>query len=74
VTIGKELSERLYASVWTSVGAQSRQAVQLEYRVTRRVSLLGTWESGTAETAGAFGGDVKFRMEFLRAPFSLLCP
>ena len=74
VTIGKELSERLYASVWTSVGAQSRQAVQLEYRLTRRVSLLGTWESGTAETAGAFGGDVKFRMEFLRAPFSLLCP
>lgn len=74
VTIGKELSERFYASAWTSIGAQSRQAMQLEYRWTRRVSLLGTWESGTAEAAGAFGGDVKFRLELVRSPLSLFCP
>lgn len=73
VTIGKELAERLYASASTSVGVQSRQTVQVEYRWSRRVSLLGTWESATADAAGAFGGDIKFRVEFLRSPFSLLC-
>lgn len=74
VTIGKELAERLYASASTSVGVQSRQTVQLEYRWSRRVSLLGTWESATAQAAGAFAGDIKFRVEFLRSPFSLMCP
>ncbi|MCX8071655.1 MAG: translocation/assembly module TamB [Candidatus Binatia bacterium] len=74
VTVGKELSERFYASASTSVGAQARQTVQLEYRLTRRVSLLGGWESATHEAAGAFSGDLKFRVEFLRAPFSLACP
>lgn len=74
VTIGKELAERLYASASTSIGVQSRQTVQLEYRWSRRVSLLGSWESASAEAAGAFGGDVKFRVEFVRSPLSLLCP
>ncbi|GIW43144.1 MAG: hypothetical protein KatS3mg077_0426 [Candidatus Binatia bacterium] len=74
VTVGKELGERLYASASTSVGTQSRQTMQLEYRWSRRVSLLGTWESATREASGVFAGDVKFRMEFVRAPFSLLCP
>jgi autotransporter translocation and assembly factor TamB len=71
VTIGKDLTERIRALGSSSFGTDARRSVQLEYRVTRRVSLLGTWESQTQEQAGAFGGDVKFRYEFRRLPFSL---
>ena len=71
VTIGKALTDQLHAVLWTTVGSLTRQAVQLEYRIGRRVSLLGSWESGTTTAAGAFGGDVKFRVEAYRVPFSL---
>lgn len=73
VTIGKALTDQLHAVLWTTVGSLTRQAVQLEYRVGRRVSLLGSWESGTTEAGGAVGGDVKFRFETYRVPFSI-CP
>lgn len=72
VTIGKDLTDQLRALAWTSFGVESRHAVQLEYRMTRRISLLGAWESDTRSGAGAFGGDVKFRYEFRRIRFSLL--
>lgn len=71
VTIGKALTDQLHAVLWTTVGSLTRQAVQLEYRIGRRVSLLGSWESGTTTAAGAFGGDIKFRVETYRVPFSL---
>ncbi|MBI3785321.1 MAG: translocation/assembly module TamB, partial [Deltaproteobacteria bacterium] len=71
VTIGKNLTDQLRALVWTEFGIVARQAVQLEYRVTRRVSLLGSWESETKQSAGAFEGDIKFRFDFRRVPFSL---
>jgi hypothetical protein len=45
--------------------------MQLEYQVTRRISLLSTWESRTQSQDEAFGGDVKFRYEFRTLPFSL---
>jgi hypothetical protein len=70
-TVGKAITDQLYASLATIVGFQSRQIVQLEYRVAQRVSLLGSWESGTTEAAGAFGGDIKFRIDSYRSPFSL---
>lgn len=72
VTIGKDLTDSLRALVWTSFGVEARRAVQLEYRVSRRISLLGAWESDTRSEAGVFGGDVKFRYEFRRVRFSLL--
>lgn len=72
VTVGKNLTDQLSASVWTSFGVQARQALQLEYRWTRRVSLLGSWESQVQSSAGAFGGAVKFRFEYWRMPFSLM--
>ena len=72
VTIGKDITERLRALASSSFGVDSRNSMQLEYRITRRISLLGTWESRTQQQAGAFGGDVKFRYEFRRLPFWLL--
>ncbi len=74
VTIGKDLTDRIRALAWTSFGVESRRAVQLEYRLSRSVSLLGSWESDAGSEAGAFGGDVKFRYEFRKVPFSLLNP
>ena len=72
VTIGKDISSRLRALASSSFGVDPRNTVLLEYRVTGRVSLLGDWESRTKSEAGAFGGDIKFRHEFRRWPFSLL--
>jgi translocation and assembly module TamB len=71
VTVGKDLSDQLSAVAWTSFGVQARQGVSLDYRWTRRVSLIPSWESQTQSSAGAFGGDVRFRFEFRRVPFSL---
>jgi autotransporter translocation and assembly factor TamB len=72
VTLGKDLTDRLRASVSAAFGVSTEQTAQLEYRLTRRISLVGSWEGQTAVQAGAFGGDVKFRYEFRRLPFSLL--
>lgn len=74
VTIGKDLTDRIRALAWSSFGVESRRAVQLEYRMSRSVSLLGSWESDAGSQAGAFGGDIKFRYEFRKVPFSLLNP
>lgn len=71
VTIGKDITARLRALASSSFGVEARNSTQLEYRITRRISLLGTWESRTQQQAGAFGGDVKFRYEFRKLPFSL---
>ena len=72
VTIGKDITDRIRALASTSFGVDARNTMQLEYRVTGRISLLGTWESATQSQAGAFGGDIKFRYEFRRVRFSLL--
>lgn len=72
VTIGKDLTDEFRASVSSSFGVESQRLVQLEYRMTHRFSLLGTWEGQTESQAGAFGGDLKFRYEFRTLPFSLL--
>lgn len=72
VRVGKRLTNRLKASVATSIGVRNRRWVELEYDLTRRISLLGTWEEETSSEAGAFGGGIKFRYEFRSVPFSLL--
>ncbi|MFI5397278.1 MAG: translocation/assembly module TamB domain-containing protein [Candidatus Binatia bacterium] len=72
VTIGKDLTERLRAAVSTTFGIGTERMVQLEYRLTRQMSLLGTWEGQTSQQSGAFGGDIKFHYEFRKVPFSLL--
>jgi autotransporter translocation and assembly factor TamB len=72
VTIGKNITDRLRAQAATSVGVNAQPRVQVEYRFTRRFSVLGTWGSDTKSEAGAFGGDIKYRYEFRRLPFTLL--
>ena len=66
-------AEDLTASVATTLGVDLQRSVNLEYRLSDRTSLLGTWESESEGQAGAIGGGVKFRREFRRIPgFSLL--
>lgn len=73
ISIGKDFTERLTASVASSFGTEGRRVVELEYRLTSRLSLLGSWESETDQEAGAFGGEFKFRRAFRRlSEFSLL--
>ena len=72
IRIGKRINNRIRASVATSIGVRSWRSVELEYDLTRRISLLSTWKEETRSEAGAFGGAVKFRYEFRRSPFSLL--
>jgi hypothetical protein len=62
----------LRATVSTAFGAVSERNVQVDYRLTRQLSLFGTWEAQTSEQSGAFGGGIKLRYEFRRMPFSLL--
>ncbi len=72
VTIGKDITDEFRVAASTSFGVDTQRMVQLEYRLTPRISLMGSWEGQTESEAGAFGGDIKFRYEFRRLPFSLL--
>lgn len=73
VKVSKDFSDDLTASVATTLGVDLQRTLDLEYRLTDRTSLLGTWESESEGQAGAIGGGVKFRREFRRIPgFSLL--
>jgi len=71
VTVGKEITERFSVQVSTRFGVEQRNRIRGEYRLTRRMSLLGDWENSTKSEAGAFGGGVTFRYEFRRLPYSL---
>lgn len=72
VKISKDFSDDLTASVATTLGVDLQRALNLEYRLTDRTSLLGIWESESEGQAGAIGGGVKFRREFRRIPGSSL--
>ena len=75
LSVGKDLTERLSAVIGTGLGSERAQDVSLEYKLTRRFSLQGLWESQTKNDAGAFGANFKFRAPFRKLPrFSLLPP
>jgi autotransporter translocation and assembly factor TamB len=72
VTIGKDITDRIRVLGSSGLGVQARRSMNIEYRYSRRISLLGGWEGQTTNQAGAFAGDIKFRYEFRTLPFSLL--
>jgi hypothetical protein len=71
LTVGTDLVrnklEVNYSSFLSAVGGQK---VELEYKVNRSVSLIGSWRNlsgaGTtsSESSDDFGGDIRFRFEF----------
>jgi len=73
VAVGKDFTEDLSALVSTTIGAEVRRGVEMEYRFSPRFSVVGAWESETGTQAGAFGGRVKLAHPFRRLPrWSLL--
>ena len=54
LTLGKDLTQDLSASVGQTFGVASRTRVEINYRLGPRVWLLGSWESQTETEAGAF--------------------
>jgi autotransporter translocation and assembly factor TamB len=68
VKVGKDFTEDLTASVATTFGVEARQIVELLYRLTPSISLLGLWESETVNQQGAVGGQIKFHYDFRDTP------
>ncbi len=68
LTIGKDLTDDLRASVSRTFGVEARNVVQAEYQLAPRFSGELEWESETNSEQGAFGGGLKFRHEFWRMP------
>jgi hypothetical protein len=64
VTIGKGITEELYARYSAAVGAETAQDVELEYTLTPRISLLGTWIDRETQDRGSLGGELRFRFPF----------
>lgn len=67
VTIGKRLSERIRASVTTSLSDANEVRSNVEYRATRNLSLEGSYDNAQnsgSTTVGNIGGDVRWRLEF----------
>lgn len=66
LTIGKDLTDNLSASVGQTFGVLSRTRAEVEYRLGPRVSVPVSWESETKQEAGALGAGIKLRYEFWR--------
>ncbi|RMG84142.1 MAG: translocation/assembly module TamB, partial [Candidatus Dadabacteria bacterium] len=64
VTIGKAVTRDLYARYAATVGAEAAQDLEVQYRFTPHISLLGTWSDRGAESSGSLGGEVRFRFTF----------
>lgn len=73
LTIGKDLTDNLSASIGQSFGVSARTRVEVDYRLGPRVSVPLSWESETETEAGAFAGGIRLRYEFWRlTPWTLL--
>ena len=72
VTVGTEIARGLRGTLATTLAAQTQNRVQLEYQLTPRMLVVGSWESRTETTEGGFGGALKFRFRFRYLPLSLL--
>ncbi|MCK6556838.1 translocation/assembly module TamB [Candidatus Binatia bacterium] len=71
VTVGKQLTEDLRVTASNTL-VETLTRVTLDYRLGRRFSVYGTWESQSTSQAGAFGGGGTLRYNFRGSPFSLL--
>jgi autotransporter translocation and assembly factor TamB len=73
LTLGKNLTEDLSATLTTTFGVNAGETFSLDYLLTPGFSLLGTWESQTTRRESAIGAGVRFRRRFRDLPrYSLL--
>ena len=67
VTIGKRLSNRIRASVTTSLSETSEVRSNVEYQATQNLSVEGSYDNArnvASAAGGNLGGDVRWRVEF----------
>ena len=67
VTIGKRLAERIRASVTTGVAESREVRSKLEWRLSQRLSIEGSYDNVndvSSSSLGNLGGDLRWRMEF----------
>ncbi|WP_169709412.1 translocation/assembly module TamB domain-containing protein [Deferrisoma camini] len=64
ITIGKAITRDLYARYAATIGAETSQDLEVQYRLSPHVSVLGTWSDRGSETSGSLGGEVRFRFSF----------
>ncbi|HSH71156.1 MAG TPA: translocation/assembly module TamB domain-containing protein, partial [Deferrisomatales bacterium] len=64
VTLGKAITEELYARYSAAVGDDTQQNLELQYTLGPRISLLGTWVDRGNQERGSLGGEVRFRFPF----------
>ncbi|MFU8856791.1 MAG: translocation/assembly module TamB domain-containing protein, partial [Deferrisomatales bacterium] len=64
VTVGKAISRSLFARYSAAFGGEAEQDFEVQYSLTRRLSLLGTWNDRGAEAQGSFGGELRVRFPF----------
>ncbi len=67
VTVGKRLSDRIRASITTSLSDASEVRSNVEYRATGNLSVEGSYDNAQrpgSTTVGNVGGDIRWRLEF----------
>ncbi len=64
ITVGKAVTRSLYARYSAALGGEGEQDLEVQYAVTPRLSLLGTWTDRGPESRGSLGGEVRVRFSF----------
>jgi len=64
LTIGKELNPKTRVKFSRSLESPVSQDVEVEYNLSKNLSILGDWNDRGGGSRGSFGGDIKFRWEF----------
>jgi translocation and assembly module TamB len=67
ITLGKRLSDSLRASVTTGVGENPDRQANIEWRLSRRFSIRGSYDNAndlSSRGVGNVGADLRYRIEF----------
>lgn len=64
VTVGKAVTRSLYARYSAAIGGETEQDFEVQYSITPRFSLLGTWNDRGSQSQGSLGGEARVRFTF----------
>ncbi len=64
VVLGRPITRRAYARYSVVLGSSQEQDAEIQYNLSRRVSLLGTWSDRGQEQQGSLGGELRVRFTF----------
>jgi autotransporter translocation and assembly factor TamB len=64
VTVGKTITKKLFARYSAALGGETEQDLELQYTLTPRIQLLGTWSDEGSQSQGSLGGEIRFRFTF----------